>query len=512
MGIERTSLFGLTFVLLAAFALLGCAAIDRPPSADDQGVPPGEDAETTFRAAYGLVSDRYLQPVSAEQVAVDGLRGLSDIDPTLAVGRMGDLVMVSAGGRTIGTLPTPKARDVPGWAELTVRVWRLARGASPAIAETSWEALYEAMFDRAMANLDPHARYATAAEAERNRRRRDGYYGAGVGIGLVEHRPTVVEVTGGGPAERAGVRVGDVPLSLDGQLLAGLAAEEVARRLQGDAPSWVRLTVLRPGRGQLHFALLRTYVIADTVEQRYDDGILYLRVRHFNQGTAGRLRDTLTEMASGLRGQLQGVLLDLRGSPGGLLQQAVKVADLFLSGGAILATRGRHPDSMQTHVAGGDDVIEGLPLVILIDGDTASAAELVAAALQERHRAVVVGSSSYGKGAVQTVVPLPNGGELSFPWSTVTTPSGRELASGGVRPAICSSGAYVADPETIEQLLRPAGRAELPAEVLGCPAEARDGGLVDWEVARRLIQDRALYAAALQPNLLVAGGPRHGAP
>ncbi len=160
-------------------------------------------------------------------------------------------------------------------------------------------------------------------------------------------------------------------------------------------------------------------------------------------------------------------MLDLRGNPGGLLQQAVKVADLFLADGPILSTRGRHPDSVQDYVAGGDDITHGLPLVILIDGDTASAAELTAAALQDRDRAIVIGSTSYGKGTVQTVIPLPNGGELGFTWSHAVSPTGVNLRTGGVRPMLCTSGLYVGDPDA----LRPAAFAHVGDECRDRPLD-----------------------------------------
>jgi carboxyl-terminal processing protease len=410
----------------------------------------------------------------------------------------------------VASIPTPKARDVDGWAKLTVRLWRVARTVSPSLTAASGEDVYEAVLDRAMQALDSSSHYATALEARRDRQRRDGYNGVGVGVRIENGEPTIVEITGHSPAERAGLRVGDVLLYIDARPVAGLSAEEINERLQDDVTGWVRLSVRRAGRGPLRFVVLRSYLIPDTVRESYEDGILYLAVSHFSQGTADNIEATVTELSHSLTGRLRGIVLDLRGDPGGLLQQSVKVADLFLARGQILATRGRHPDSIQDYVAGGEDVAADLPLVILIDGDSASAAEIVAAVLQDRERAVVVGSSSYGKGTIQTVVPLPNGGELSITWSQAVPPSGGILTGKGVRPAVCTSGVYVADPDAIDRVLR---RAAGPGEGsdAGCPAERRESA-VDMEVARRLINDDRLYASIRRREPLVAEVPVQAVP
>ena len=307
-----------------------------------------------------------------------------------------------------------------------------------------------------------------------------------------------------------GVRVGDVLLQIDGRPVTGLSAAEVESLLQESVDGRVRLTIRRL-RTTLRFVVMRRYLIPETVSKRYQDGILYLAVSHFNQGTADEIAGTLAEFSTPPASPLRGVVLDLRNDPGGLLQQAVKVADLFLVDGPILSTRGRHPDSSQDYVAGADDVAHGLPLVILVDHDTASAAELAAAALQDRGRAVVVGSSSYGKGTVQTVIPLPNGGELGFTWSRAIMPSGIDLRGRGVHPIVCTSGLYVADPDALDRLLARVAAPEGEQEDLGCPSERRDGP-VDPEVARRLIEDPALFAALSARGSLIAQVPAAAAP
>ena len=182
----------------------------------------------------------------------------------------------------------------------------------------------------------------------------------------------------------------------------------------------------------------------------------------------------------------KGLVLDLRGNPGGLLKQSIEVADLFLTQGQIVRTHGRHPDSEQRYEAGGEDIAHGLPLVVLVDGKSASAAEIIAAALQDHGRAVVIGTSSFGKGTVQTVIRLPNDGEITLTWSRLVTPSGYVLHGLGVMPDIFTSGAA-------GNVRKEKQGRDLRA---ACPAERRRKAL-EIEVARRLLSDRALYGRAL---------------
>lgn len=476
--------------LFVATTVYGCRSIEQPPAVVQEEPFAAPEAHNMFKLGYAAIVERFLDPVSAEDVALNGMGGLANIDPALSIAKVRDQVEMDMSGRRVLSVPTPKSRDVDGWARLSVQLWRAARSHSPRLAATPQEDVYEAIFDRITAMLDANSRYATPAEARRNRQRRDGYYGIGVTVRLEQGEPMISEVVGRAPAERAGIRVGDVLIQIDGRPLGGLSATEVEALLQESVDGRVRLTVRRL-RTTLRFVVTRRYLIPETVSKRYQDGILYLTVSHFNQGTTDEIATTLAEFSTPPASMLRGVVIDLRGDPGGLLQQAVKVADLFLVDGPILSTRGRHPDSSQDYVAGADDVAHGLPLIILIDHGTASAAELAAAALQDRGRAVVVGSSSYGKGTVQTVIPLPNGGELGFTWSRAIVPSGIDLRGRGVHPIVCSSGVYVADPDALDRLLAHAAVSSGAQGDANCPSERRDG-LVDPEVARRLIDDPAL--------------------
>jgi carboxyl-terminal processing protease len=495
----------------AGIAVVACQGIEPPRYAGDPSRFAAPEAQNMFKAVYGIIGERYIDPVSMEHVALAGLSGLAAIDPALNVAKIRHEVELDASGRRVLSLPTPTSRDVDGWTRVSVQIWRAARAQSPLLAAAPQESVYEAIFDRATAALDANSRYATPAEARQNRQRRDGYYGIGISVRMQPDGPIITEVTGRSPAERAGLRVGDVLVQIDGRPVSGLSEADVDFLLQEEVSGRLKLTVRRLGRSTLRFVVSRSYLIPDMVRERYEDGILVLTVLHFNQDTADDITRSLNELFRDQAGELRGIVLDLRGNPGGLLQQAVKVADLFLADGAILATRGRHPDSVQSYSAGGDDVARGLPLVVLIDGNTASAAELTAAALQDRGRAIVIGSTSYGKGTVQTVVPLPNGGEIGLTWSYAVSPTGASLRAGGVRPLLCSVGLYVVDPDAFDRFLANASSNPADVKSLGCPAERREG-TVDIELARRLLDQPSLFAAVLETESVMAQVPQGPVP
>lgn len=200
--------------------------------------------------------------------------------------------------------------------------------------------------------------------------------------------------------------------------------------------------------------------------------------------------------------------MDLRGNPGGVLSQAIKVADLFLKSGKILTTHGRHPSSQNEYVAGKNDILDGLPMVVLVNGESASASEIVAAALQDHERAIIVGTSSFGKGSVQSVNPLPNDGELILTWSRFVTPSGYVLHNLGVPPNICSIGIKTDTENLVFEALRSASEIATTLEAWrkasveykheretlksGCPPSPQKT-IVDGKIAEKLILDNALY-------------------
>jgi carboxyl-terminal processing protease len=468
-------------------------------------------AEDEFRVGYASIAERYIEPVSVEKLAMDGIRGLAVLDPSLTLRRSGDRVLLSVKGGEIARYRAPSADDVDGWAELTAESAAAARSASRPIAAADPERLYEAVFDGALSTLDAFSRYSSAEEARGNRFRRDGYGGIGIRFRVVNGAVRVIGVAADSPAYEAGLRVGDQLTRIDGVPVMGLSEATVANRLSGPAGTWV--TVMTQHEGGLAARRLhvhRAHIISDTVSERFSDGIVYLTIDSFNQATAGSVWSILDTVVDRAGKRLKGVVLDLRGNPGGLLHQSVRVADLFLDHGHIITTIGRHPDSDQDYEARGRDIVAGLPVVVIIDGGSASAAEIVAAALKDLHRAVVVGTTSYGKGTVQTVISLPNKGELTLTWSRLFSPSGYLLHGRGVFPSLCTSGIRGDDGTAVERVIAARWTAARAAVATGaaspagvCPAERRKDDL-ELKIARRLLADRATYVQALDPTPDVA--------
>lgn len=501
-------IFGLAAILVVA----GCVQPSLVASVEPAEFPKSRASEI-FAAGYSGITEKYIDVIQIEDIALEGIRGLGAIDPDLSVTRAGDMITLSASGRELASMAAPADGDIAGWADLTARLSATARDASAELKAVDMEAIYEAVFDGVLSNLDIFSRYAGAEEAKRNRAKRDGFGGIGIRYQVKESEPVITWVMPETPAAEAGLRKNDRITHADGRALANMKKKEISDRLRGPVHSRIELTVKRPGQaGPLTFAMERAHIYSPTVFESRKDGVIVLRVKSFNQDTARALAAALEKAHKEFGKGITGLILDLRGNPGGLLKQSVKVADLLLTQGKIVSTRGRHADSIHHYEAGGRDLAFGLPVVVLVDGKSASAAEIVAAALQDRERAVLVGTASFGKGSVQTVIRLPNDGEITLTWSRLVAPTGYLLHGQGVLPAICTSGATdgaaaviramaakrAKTQETINAWRQPGLRDDARRNELrrSCPSQRRRHQL-DLDVARRLIADQALYARAL---------------
>ncbi|HLJ64156.1 MAG TPA: S41 family peptidase, partial [Stellaceae bacterium] len=418
----------------AALILLALGACATASSRADE-----EGERELFAETYDGITRFYIDVTSPERLTMAGLARLSTIDPALAIERDGDALALRL-GRGVHLLRLPESEEGGPWAELTVAALTAARGLSPAVARLSEDALDTLVIEGATTTLDRFSRYAAPDIAGDRRASRDGYGGIGVTLDLGSGAVRITSVQQGGPADSAGLRPEDRILGIDGVSTAGIAREEVVRRLRGAAGSRVLLAIGRASReGALTIRITRTLITVPTVAMSESDGIATLKIDGFNQQTAASLSDTLDLVHREMGANLRGILLDLRGNPGGLLDQSIDVADHFLDGLPVVSTIGRHPQSQQNYTAPIHENAETVPMVVLVNGGSASAAEVVAAALQDTGRAVVLGSASYGKGTVQTVLPLPNGGELTVTWARLIPPAGYLLHEHGVVPTVCTS-------------------------------------------------------------------------
>ena len=288
-----------------------------------------------------------------------------------------------------------------------------------------------------LTGLDPHSDYLD--EAEYRALMSDAgaeYAGIGVELGERENRLTILAAFEGAPAAQAGLRPGDVIVSVDGSSVGMSPFTEGLSLLSGPAGAAVTLTIARRGRPPFDVSVMRTVIPDRSVVARLEhDRIGYVRISAFSQRTEAKLREALDLLHRKAGGRLAGLVLDLRSNPGGLLEVAASVAADFLDGGTIVTTRGRDPRGDMTYAAAPNgDLTKGAPMAVLIDGRSISAAEIVAGALQDNGRAVLVGSRTFGKGSVQTLIPIPGLGALQLTTARYYTPSGRSIQAQGIEP------------------------------------------------------------------------------
>jgi carboxyl-terminal processing protease len=440
----------LTTCLFGVFALTGCVStqtdkavvpVVNSQQASVEVVLPRTEVSQVLASGYYSISERALTPVTVRDLGIEGIRGLATIDPEVSLEEEDGELELYYAGQLIKKVVEPLAHDSESWADATYDALQAFWPFSEDLAASNAERVYEAVFDAALSNLDIFSRYAGKKDASGNRDHREGFGGVDLTLRKVDERILVKSVGQGGPAARGGMKAGDMVIMVDDQPVIGKELSFVYDLLRGKVQTEVSVEIERPrtGVGQKLF-LWRELVIEETVRSRFEDGILFSRISGFNERTDRALAEDIRDHILLHGDRFQAIVLDLRNNPGGLLKRAVRVADLFIAGGRLISTQGRHPDSFEAYEADMLDVSQGRPLVVLLNGKSASASEIVAAAIQDRKRGVVVGSSSYGKGTVQSVQRLPNDGEITITWSRLIAPSGYAFHGLGVRPSVCTSG------------------------------------------------------------------------
>ena len=469
-------------------------------------------AASVITAALTFIAPRALEPVTVQQLALWGLGAPAALDGALSTQLRDDAILLLRDGKAVFSRPIPDSDDATAWGACIADVLQAAASASPDFAGAGTQGAIAGFFDELFNHLDPYSRYVAPAAADQDRARRSGAAGAGITVVRQGGAFVVTAVNADGPGAESGVHAGDRILAVDGQPTTGETLETVLGWIAGDEGSEMTLTV-RGRRGPARtLDIERAITPPETVFASRAGDILLLRISSFSVDTDQRLAAELERALAGPAGTaVHGLIIDLRGNRGGLLRQAVAAIDSLLDRGLVATTAGRNPQANHEWRAANGDVTDGRPIVILVDGRSASAAEIMAAALADDGRAVVVGSATLGKGLVQTIGTLPDGGELFVSWSRVIAPGGWPLQSLGVLPQVCTSLGQDALTQQLQQLDRGtqpmaaalarhnAARAPLPAaEALAlrspCPAsEARDA---DMSAARFLLAHPAAYAAA----------------
>ncbi|MBO9501460.1 S41 family peptidase [Brevundimonas sp. A19_0] len=296
--------------------------------------------------------------------------------------------------------------------------------------------LVEAALSGMMTALDPHSSYLAPAGFGELRERTEGQYsGVGLTISAEGGFVKVISPMDGGPAARAGVQAGDVISSIEGMTAAGLSVSEVSEKLRGAAGTDVRVTFLRDGADPLEVTLTREIIKIESVTGRVEGDFGYVRISTFNENTGRELNEVMARL-QGENPNIKGYVLDLRNNGGGLLTAAIAVSDAFLERGEIVSQRGRRPEQIERYSARPGDLANGLPVVVLVNYGSASASEIVAGALKDHQRATIVGLTSFGKGSVQTVIPMRGGqdGAVSITTARYYTPSGASIQKIGIEP------------------------------------------------------------------------------
>jgi len=308
------------------------------------------------------------------------------------------------------------------------------------VEEVDDKELVESAINGMLSSLDPHSSYLNEKDFDEMRIQTRGEFGGlGIEVTMENGLVKVVSPIDDTPAYRAGLQSGDYISRIDGEAVMGTTLSEAVDKMRGKPGTEIELTVLREGENEpLTFNIERDIIKIKSVRARKEgDDVVYVRITSFSEQTSDSLKREVRKLKKELGGKFKGVVLDLRNNPGGLLDQAIEVSDAFLERGEIVSTGGRVPDSNKRFNASRGDVIDGKPVVVLINGGSASASEIVAGALQDHKRAIIIGTKSFGKGSVQTVIPLSaSKGAMRLTTSRYFTPAGRSIQAEGIEPDI----------------------------------------------------------------------------
>ena len=306
------------------------------------------------------------------------------------------------------------------------------------VEEVSDQKLIESAINGMLSALDPHSGYLdTDRYRDMQVQTRGEFGGLGIEVTMENGLVKVVSPIDDTPAYKAGVESGDLITHIDNEPVMGLSLSEAVEKMRGPVDSKIQLRLLRKGKEEpFEVSLNRAVIRISPVRSRPEGEIAYVRLTTFNEQTSTEMRERIEALRAQIGDKFLGIVLDLRNNPGGLLDQAVASADAFLDKGEIVSTRGRRPETIQRFNARAGDVLANKPMVVLINGGSASASEIVAGALQDHRRAVVLGVKSFGKGSVQTVMPIPGQGAIRLTTARYFTPSGRSIQATGIEPDI----------------------------------------------------------------------------
>jgi carboxyl-terminal processing protease len=294
--------------------------------------------------------------------------------------------------------------------------------------------MIESAINGMLTSLDPHSSYMDAEKFDdMNVQTKGEFGGLGIEVTMENGLVKVMAPYDGTPASKAGIMANDLIAKIDDVEVQGLTLNEAVDKMRGAVGTPVNLTILREGREPFDVKIVRDIIKVESVKfELLGEDVGYIRMSSFTEQSDSGVEKAVAELDKKAAGKIKGYILDLRNNPGGLLLQAVSVSDIFLERGEVVSTRGRNPEDVERHSASKGDLVNGKPLVILINGGSASASEIVAGALQDHKRATLIGTRSFGKGSVQTIIPLGNDGAIRLTTQRYYTPSGRSIQAKGI--------------------------------------------------------------------------------
>ena len=347
---------------------------------------------------------------------------------------------LSLGGGLLSNEPPPTNEEL-AWEQAQLFAEVLERVKRDYVEPIDDAALLESAIRGMVSDLDPHSEYLDAGEYRDIRNSTTGSYtGIGIEVAEIDNAIRVISPMAGSPAARAGIRSGDELVAVDGLFLQEGRLQETMVMLRGQAGTKVTLSVLRDDKVIDHEMRRQVIRVASVHKEFLSPSYGYVRVNQFSENTARELSAAVDDLQDANAGMLEGLVLDLRNNPGGVLDSAVDVSDLFLNSGIIVSADGRTVEARFTRSAHRGDILDGAPMVVLVNSGSASASEIVAGALQDHHRATIVGSPTFGKGLVQTVMPLSKGRAIKLTTSRYFTPSGDSIHEVGVTPDVFVEG------------------------------------------------------------------------
>ncbi len=413
----RKRAFGAFILLLAAAS----GFIDPPSLGQGRAEAAGTDTNKhfdVFSDALAKVRANYVVEPDESKLLEDAIKGVLT---WLDRGRGGGLIAP----------PSPRQGKAVAFEDVLKQI------RAHYAVKTDNSGLVEYAIRGAVAGLDPHSLYLSPKEVEQElEEERGGFGGLGVDVNMEGGGAKVIEALNTMPADRAGVLAGDTITAIDGKSIKGLSMSAAGDKMRGPVGSSVTLTLARNGVVMpVTVKVVRDIIRVNPVQYSVEGDVGWIKVKSFeHRYTADRVRWAVEDIKKVLGSKVSGYVLDLRNNPGGLLDQAIAVADAFLDGGAIVMTKGRSASDIHRAYAKPGDITDGKPLVVLINGGSASASEVVAGALQDNNRATLLGTRSYGKGSVQALIPLVNKGAIRLTTARYYTPSGRSIQATGIEP------------------------------------------------------------------------------